>query len=382
MAGFENDVLLATNMNFDPAAAKPHLGIINAAGKIPIGTGNTSPTPEILAGKLVSPDGSLTIGYSTPNITLQVTGGHAIDTINGDVGSISGATVTIYTNHATRNFNAGQTVEFINSGTISTLQITDASSNTLIGNNCGNFLVVTSGSQNTGVGAAVLDGFTSGSFNTGIGVSALTSLSTGQSNTGIGQQSLANVLTGQFNTALGLLSGSGYIGAESYNICIGNIGVAAESNVMRLGYTGLNPTNTTFIYGITGNTVSNPQLVTINSSTGQLGVTTGGLFTWTDEAISFNALSGNGYFVTATATATLPAAPAQGNTIAFAVDSLAGILTITANTGQKIRIGSTLSTSAGTATSNADGDSVTLVYRSSDTTWIATSVIGTWTLST
>ena len=103
---------------------------------------------------------------------------------------------------------------------------------------------------------------------------------------------------------------------------------------------------------------------------------------WTDEAISFNAAIGNGYFVTATSTATLPSSPNQGNTISFAVDSAAGILTITANTGQKIQIGAAINTAtAGTAASNKNGDSVTLVFRASDSFWIATSTIGSWTVS-
>lgn len=72
MAGFENDVMVAKNLNFDLAAAKPHLGIINAAGKLPIGTGNSSPTPEILGGSLTSPDNSITFGYSSPDITAVV----------------------------------------------------------------------------------------------------------------------------------------------------------------------------------------------------------------------------------------------------------------------------------------------------------------------
>lgn len=73
MAGWENDVAVAKNLNFDQLAPKPHLGIINAAGKFPIGSGDSFPTPEILAGSLISPDGSLTIGYSSPNITAIVT---------------------------------------------------------------------------------------------------------------------------------------------------------------------------------------------------------------------------------------------------------------------------------------------------------------------
>lgn len=86
MAGFENDVMLGKNLNFDPVAPKPHLGIINAAGKIPIGTGNVQPIPEILGGSITSPDGSLTIGYSSPNITIVANSGVVGETITGNTG--------------------------------------------------------------------------------------------------------------------------------------------------------------------------------------------------------------------------------------------------------------------------------------------------------
>ena len=75
----------------------------------------------------------------------------------------------------------------------------------------------------------------------------------------------------------------------------------------------------------------------------------------TDKAISFSAAAGNGYFVTANATATLPAG-AQGNIIYFAVDSVAGILTIQAASGQTIRLGKTITAATGTAVSNFNGD--------------------------
>ena len=46
------------------------------------------------AGVLTSPGGTLTIGYSAPNITLDVTPGSVgIVTIQGDTGSVTGATV-------------------------------------------------------------------------------------------------------------------------------------------------------------------------------------------------------------------------------------------------------------------------------------------------
>ncbi len=102
---------------------------------------------------------------------------------------------------------------------------------------------------------------------------------------------------------------------------------------------------------------------------------------WTDEATSFAAVANNGYFVTATATATLPASPAQGNTIAFNVDSASGILTIQANTGQIIRLGKAVSAAAGICVSNFDGDAITLTYRASDTSWQGRAPVGTWTIT-
>lgn len=103
-------------------------------------------------------------------------------------------------------------------------------------------------------------------------------------------------------------------------------------------------------------------------------------FTYTDEAMSFAAASNNGYFVTGAATATMPAAPSQGDRIEFIVDT-ASTLTVTANAGQTLRIGSSLSAVAGTAANNARGDAVTFIYRAADTEWLALSVIGTWTVT-
>jgi hypothetical protein len=103
---------------------------------------------------------------------------------------------------------------------------------------------------------------------------------------------------------------------------------------------------------------------------------------WTDETTTFSPAAGNGYFVTGNATATLPASPSQGNTISF-VTVGAITLTITGNTGQIIQVGSAASAAAGTCVNAAttSGCEVTLVYRTSNTTWYASSVIGTWTVT-
>lgn len=103
-------------------------------------------------------------------------------------------------------------------------------------------------------------------------------------------------------------------------------------------------------------------------------------FPWTDESISFAAQAQNGYFCTGVLTATLPAAPTQGNTIIIYVDS-ASVVTIQANAGQTIQIGSGQSSVAGTASSTAEGSTVTLVFRTSDSEWHSISDLGSWTLS-
>ena len=103
-------------------------------------------------------------------------------------------------------------------------------------------------------------------------------------------------------------------------------------------------------------------------------------FPWTDEAISFLAVAQNGYFCTGVLTATLPAAPTQGNTVIFYVDS-ASVVTVQANAGQTVQIGSGQSTVAGSASSTSEGSTLTLVYRTSDSEWHSVSDLGTWTLA-
>ena len=111
-----------------------------------------------------------------------------------------------------------------------------------------------------------------------------------------------------------------------------------------------------------------------------LQVNTAFLFKWQDVSGAFISNKNNGYFITTTASSTLPAGASEGDTIAYALDT-ANALTLTASAGQKIRLGSSISSTAGTATSIATGDSLTLVFKASDQVWIATSIIGNWTLA-
>ena len=103
---------------------------------------------------------------------------------------------------------------------------------------------------------------------------------------------------------------------------------------------------------------------------------------WIDEAVTFNAAVQTGYFCTGTITANLPSSAGllNGATIIIYVDS-ASVVTVQANTGQTIQIGSGQSSVAGTASSTAEGSTLTLVFRISDSEWHSISNEGTWTLA-
>ncbi len=238
-----------------------------------------------------------------PTISL-VGGGTAIQTVNGDTGSITGSTVTIFSNNAT--LNAGQSVSFVNSGSVSTLNVTDASFNTVIGKGAGKLgqtyntttvlgalagAAMTSAAESVFIGAAAGNAVTSaqnntfvggnsgakvttGSANTAVGLGSLFNATTGAANAGsnvaIGYNSLSIITTGTFGIALGASAGSGHTTSDSSNIDIGNTGTSGQSNVIRIGTqgTGSGQQNTAFMAGITGATAAGSPVAV--SSTGQL----------------------------------------------------------------------------------------------------------------
>lgn len=93
MAGFENDVLIAKNVNFNTLATAPRNGIITADGQVLIGAITTTPTNAIKAGFLNSLNAGLTIAYNvgTGNIDFDLAGaGSGITSINVDANTPPG----------------------------------------------------------------------------------------------------------------------------------------------------------------------------------------------------------------------------------------------------------------------------------------------------
>lgn len=238
--------------------------------------------------------------------------GTYVQTLTGDSGGAVGPdgadNINIIANNAT--VNAGSTVLLVGTpiNNTLTLNVSDISSNTLLGRNAGN--LTTSGSSNTGVGTGVLSAITSGSGNTAVGVDALNLATTGSanvaigfeaginvtglnntivgyaalstasaanSNTVIGYQAMANSTAGANNIVLGVSAASAFTGSEGNNIIIGNTGTLADTNTIRIGTqgAGVGQQNRNFQAGINGVTVGSPRPVVIDSVTNQLGVDSG-----------------------------------------------------------------------------------------------------------
>jgi hypothetical protein len=140
-------------------------------------------------------------------------------------------------------------------------------------------LLNATGGSNTAVGTAALEMDSGGPFNTAVGLEALMN-TTANANVAVGDLALINNTTGFFNTAVGAAAGE-LLTTGHNNICIGqgSFGVAGESNTVRIG-DGL-PTGAglsqCFIGGILSHFVTpslGDSLVTINTTSGQLGWTT------------------------------------------------------------------------------------------------------------
>jgi hypothetical protein len=402
-AGFGNSIVYAHNVDFTGNAVVT--GQITTNGQLLIGN---SSFPNIRAGTITSTGGSITISYSAPNINLEVAGGSGIQTIDGDTGSITGSTVTIYTNNA-GGPTCGSSVLFVNSGTVSTLNVTDAVQNTMIGLLSGNGSI--SGSHNTGIGYAGFQILSSGTNNAGFGGNNFTTLTSGNNNTAcgqaagtattgssntacgqaagtgtsgsgnvsIGQEALLTLTSGSNNTAVGTLAGFSYTGSESNNILIGynERGTVGESNVIRIG-TAASITKT-FIGGIASVSVSNTQMVTINTSTGQMGsqAIPSASITWVAASSTpITAAVNTGYYITdaSQVTITLPAVAAAGSIVAIAGNGAGGWI-LQPGSGQTIKV---INVSAGTSITSAEQyDCIEVICVVANTTWVARNFVTT-----
>ncbi len=119
----------------------------------------------------------------------------------------------------------------------------------------------TTGGNNTAFGRQVLAANTTGFGNAGQGFNALLANITGYRNTAVGNDALQTNVAGIYNSAFGFQAGLNING--SYNIDIGNTGVADDHNTIRIGATSQVPGDTannviaaTYIAGIYSSNIS------------------------------------------------------------------------------------------------------------------------------
>ena len=210
----------------------------------------------------------LTLSGGLPSWAASAT---AVSSITGDSGSAapSSGVIKIYANTVANV--TGSSVSFTNSGNISTFTLSDINNNTMLGYLSGNSSM--SGGSNVAVGQRSMHSVTAGTTNVALGAQSMTNCSSGNYNVGVGAYSLSSMGTGSQNLALGYNSGANYTGAESNNVLISSLGTAGENNVMRLGTTGTGAgqVSSAYMAGIAGVTVSSAAMVTINTTSGQMG---------------------------------------------------------------------------------------------------------------
>lgn len=248
----------------------PKGGGTPAPGTVLFLEGNTGGQvgPDITGTIFIVGSGDVNVAGSplSDTLTISITPGSFIQTVDGNTGHASGSTITLTTGASNAQGTALVTGDNVNT---LTLTFTDSNTNTGLGtgvfSNPG-FV----GSDNTALGRRAGFSVTSANSNTLIGSDAGIALSTGGNNTIVGQFGAFGLTTGTSNTILGISAGSSYGGAESGNILINDSGINGESNTLHIG--GSPALTSAYIGGIFGVTplVPSPLSVVIDSS-GQLG---------------------------------------------------------------------------------------------------------------
>ena len=310
----------------DTGSATPILGVINLFGSTNIDTTGSGNTINVLLTDDVTISGNYTTTGGNLNLpTTLSTGLEGVITINS--------------------------VPYIH----------NFANNIIIGKNAANFtLTIGVAINNTIIGEGSFDGITTGANNTVIGEDTMLSATSASINTVVGASALAGITSGNRNLALGAAAGSNMLSTESDNILVGSAGVASDNHTIRIGTDGTGDLeqDTCFIAGIIGNTVSNPQLVTIDSVSGQLGVTTETGFaqsfiedvgTATPSAGAIDVLGGSNINTVG-----------SGSTITINLDNTVSISgSMTAGTGLIATTGGI--TATGTSNINTTGSAVTSI---------------------
>lgn len=339
------------------------------------------------------------------------TGASTSITINGDVGSVTGSTITltggssgaVFTGVGTTltesfnflaipNTNTGATAGYISLGGSIFLSNYGTGIVNFFGAGAGNSLVGNTSQANIAIGASALSSVTTGGGNVAIGYNSLNALTTAGLigvNTAVGFNTGSSITTGSANLLLGSNAGSLLTGSDSNNIFLSNNGMTGDNHVLRIGNQGTSQgqQNTCFIAGIQGVTTSNSQMVTFNSVTTQLGVATipNAAVTWSVITADQSAVVNAGYICNKAGllTLTLPTTAVVGSIIRVTGINTALGWKIAQSSGQTIYFGSSATTTGATGSlaSAAIRDTVEIVCVVANNDWNVLSSIGNITVT-
>jgi hypothetical protein len=209
----------------------------------------------------------------TGNINLPTTSGsgngvitqngsslvHTFTTEPGSVGDLN-----LFIGTQAGNFTSTQG-ENVGIGPLTLSSITNATEEVAIGSQA--LQHDSTGNDNTAIGTQAMQTLVSGNNNVAVGYQALNVLNGNNNNTAIGTQALSNLGSGTMNIGLGYQAGMNLTSGNN-NVYIANIGVASESDIIRIGTSGTQ--TACYISGINGVTSAGGTAVYVNSS-GQLG---------------------------------------------------------------------------------------------------------------
>lgn len=264
-------------------STNPSFQSISAAGAVITITGNSgSAAPSagninlITANSTVKFTGSsstVTEDFGLTNLMLGSSGSSITSAVrNVGVGLSALNALTSGVDNVAVGYNAGLLFASASNNTaIGSLALSTATSNnnTAVGYKA--LQICTTGSSNAVVGLNSALVFTTGTNNSALGANSLLAFTGGNNNLALGANAGDHLLTGSGNILVGQAAGDLYVGAETNNIIIGNRGVAAESNVIRIGkpLAGAGQHTSAFVGGITGVTVSASSPIAIDT-TGQI----------------------------------------------------------------------------------------------------------------
>lgn len=358
----DESIMFADNASFDGTQRG---GKMTTNAELWIGA---TASPHVKLGTLTSPLGTITIGYSSPNITLDLAGGSTgVDSIAVDANTPPGTDPVLPTVAGLITVTGAQVAAGVvgtnvirtdslaaNTYTIEVQRSTTAAMSSVADNGVSHF--------NSGQFTVDANGFVSlagsGQAIDSVQVDAATPPGTNPVVPTVGGLIIvtgAQVAAGAVGTNV-IRTDS--LAANTYTIEIQRSQAVASSTVADNGVAHFNSAHFT---------VDSDGFVS----------SLGNGFPWIDQGSGIVLALNTGYFVTAATTQTLPASPVQGSVVKIVADTT-GAVVVTANTGQSIRLGNVVSSVAGTMTSTLRGDSLDLVFRAATSTWISIANNGVW----